>query len=246
MAGVGILFAYLFYGAVGLVAATVCSVVLVLWGGKALPDATKGRTRFLWACACWPFLGWLWVLFSWIAYSYILDVVFDRDNGMSTVRYAPTPKGYTVGSVSYAFGYLLGPGEPPVTSYAKDGPNSVAAITFLQESEPYLLGSKFISESGIQAAWTSNKKYFLVDTRSHNILRFDTMDELKSAAMERGIAVKFEEGWTGWCWDAYSKYRPIWFDWFFPICSIAGLVALIASLVAKTVRLRRRISAEST
>jgi hypothetical protein len=242
MAGFGIFMAYLCYAMVGLILSALASLGLVFWGRKIVPGTARGRNKFLQTCGWRPFLCLLCILLTWIAYSYVLGVVFDRDNGMSAVRFAPMPNGYTVGGVSYAFGFLLGPGESPTTSYPKDGPNSVAGITYLQESDPYLLGSKFISHEGTQATWTSAKKYFLVDTRSRDILRFDTMDELKRAAAEKGITVEFGENWTGWCWKAYSRYRPTWFDWAFPVCSVLELIGLFGSLPMAARSLRRQAS----
>ncbi len=181
MAGFGIFMEYLFYGVIGLIAAGVVAGILVVLGRWYLPDSVPNRKAFLFRCARTPFLGLVWVLVSWIVYSYILGLVFDRDNGMSTVRKAPIPNGYTVGGISYAFGYLRGPG----TSRVEDGPNSVALITYLQESEPYLLGSRFLPEPRMQSLSLYDRKFFLVDTPSRNVLRFDTMDELKVAAAKR-------------------------------------------------------------
>lgn len=237
MAVVGIFMEYFTYGVVGLIAAGMIAGILVAVVRWYLPNSVPNRKAFLFRCARTPFFGWVWVLVSWIVYSYILGLVFDRDNGMSTVRRAPMLNGYIVGGISYAFGYLLGPGA----SRAEDGPNSVALITYLQESEPYLLGSRFLSEPRMQSPSLYDKKFFLVDTRSHNIWRFDTMDELKVAAAESGVTVEFGENWCGSCWKAYSRYRPIWFDWFFPIVSLAGLIFLVASLYLRARQLRREV-----
>jgi len=241
MAVFGILMEYVFYGVIGLIAAGVAAGILVVVGRWYLPASVPNRKTFLFRCARAPFLGWVWVLASWIVYSYILGLVFDRDNGMSTVRRAPMPNSYTVGSISYAFGYLLGPGA----SRVEEGPNSVALITYLQESEPYLLGSRFLSEPRMQVPLIYDKKFFLVNTRSHNILRFDTMDELKLAAAENGVTVEFGEQWCGGLWKVYSRYHPIWFDWFFPIVSLTGLVFLAVSLLLRARHLHGEVLSAS-
>jgi hypothetical protein len=158
-------------------------------------------------------------------------VVFHRDNGLSVDRHAPMPNGYIVGNVSYSFGYLLAPEDRRGNNYPKDSPYSVVGITYLQESEPYLLGSRFMSDYSASVRRSEfDKKYFFIDTRPRHVLRFDLLDELRGVAAARGVTVEFEENWCGWCWGAYAKYRPIWFDWFFPIASLAGLGHLIGFL----------------
>jgi hypothetical protein len=232
---------YLFFGFIGLIAATVVAAILAVSARKYLPPSIAERRHFIRRCIRTPFLGWTWVLLTWIVYSYVLGHVFDRDNGMSTDWHAPMPNGYTVGNYSYSFGYLLGPSAKPDSGYPNDSPNSVAAITYLQESEPYLLGSRYLSEWEKSNPVPTSKKYFIVDTRSREILRFDTMDELISAAAAKGVTVEFGEQWGGWCWEAYRKYRPIWFDWFFPIVSIGGVVYLLISLLVSGKRLRSTV-----
>ena len=239
MPEVGIAMDYLFYGFAGVVAAGVVAGILVFLARAYLPPSLPGRRTFLWRCARAPFLGLVWILITWIVYSYLLGSIFHRDNGLSTNWHAPMPNGYVVGNRSYAFGYLVGPGIKSGSDYPPDGPGSVAAILYLQETEPYLLGKRFVSDSIPAARGAYDYKYFLVDTRTHQILRWDSIDDLRAAASIRGVTVAFEENWGGWCWAVYAKYRPTWFDWFFPVVSLLGIAGGAGLLFAQCRRLKR-------
>jgi hypothetical protein len=231
MAGFGIVIDYLFYAVVGLIVAGIAAGVLVLLARKYVPSDTPSRGGLIRRCIRTPFLGWVLVLAVWIVYSCALELVFHRDNGLSADLHAPMPNGYIVGNVSYSFGYLLAPEDRRENSYPKDSPYSVVGITYLQESEPYLLGSRYVSGYPAHVRRSEfDKEYFFIDTRTRQVLRFDSLDELCSAASARGVTVEFEENWCVGRWEAYGKYRPIWFDWFFPIASLMGLGYLIGSL----------------
>lgn len=232
MAGFGILMAYLFYTVAGIVLACFLALILFLVGRKIAPRGTEGREAFLSSCWKAPFLGLLWILFAFIAYSCIMGLVFHRDNGLSANPHAPLPDGYILGAAHYGNNYIIGPGKL-TNGCSQDGPDCVAGVLYLQIADPYLLGSKFRGRA-------EGEEYFLIDTRARIVLKFATIKELRVATAARGVAVSFGENWIGGWQEAYLEYRPIWFDWFFPLFSIAGLAASLASLTVKAKRLRQR------
>jgi hypothetical protein len=170
------------------------------------------------------------VLLVFIVYSYIVGLVFHRDNRISTNPHAPLPDGYIIGSMDYHNGYIIRPGRT-MNDFPKDSPDCVADVLSLQIAEPYLLGSKF--------KWPSTEKeYFLLDTRSGQILRFDSIEDEQSAALARGVKLNFNEFGGYSLLDAEVTNRPIWFDWFFPVASILGLGFMLISLIARGRRLQ--------
>jgi hypothetical protein len=176
-------------------------------------------------------MGLLWVLFSFVVYSYAIGIFFYRDNRMSTNPHAPLPDGFVIGSVDYHNGYIISP-KTTMSGFPHDGPDCVAEVLELQVADPYLLGSKFI--------WPStNKEYFMLDTRSRAILRSKNYEEVRAAAEARGINLDFNEFGGHSLLDTYAKYRPIWFDRFFPVASIPGLSVLFGFLPFQAWRLKR-------
>ena len=81
MAGFGIFMELLFFAVLGLLGATVLSFALVHWAKGAIPVASPQRTSFVSRCRVQPFLGLVWVLFSFIVYSYCIGTFFHRDFG---------------------------------------------------------------------------------------------------------------------------------------------------------------------
>jgi hypothetical protein len=62
---------------------------------------------------------------------------------------------------------------------------------------------------------------------------FFNADDLRSASASKGIGLSLE-----YPTDLYSRYRKTWFDWFFPVGSVLGLVGLLASFWQKVERMR--------
>jgi hypothetical protein len=231
MAGFGIFMELLFSAGLGLLIATALALTLVHWGGRVVSVASPHRRAFLLRCGVQPFLGLLWVLFSFILYSYCIEALFHRDNRLSTNPHTPLPDGFIIGSVDYHTGYIIRPGTR-MDEFPHDSPACVASVLELQIADPYLLGSKFI--------WPSTTKaYFLLDTRSGKIRRFDEFEEVKGAAAAMGIETNFNEFGGYSLMEAYVQYRPIWFDWFFPVMSVVGLSWMFGSLAVRAKKLRR-------
>lgn len=238
MAGFGIFMEFAFFAVLGIVAAAALAIALVHWGQRVVPASNPARRSFLWRCGKTPFLGLLWVLFSFVVYSYAVGLLFYRDNRLSTNPHTPLPDGFIIGSVDYHNGYIIRP-HMTMEGFPHDSPDCVADVLELQIADPYLLGSKFIWPS-------STKEFFLLDTRSGAVTKFGRFDELKAAASSRGIETNFNEFGGYGLMESYVQYRPIWFDWFFPVFSVLGLSWAFGSLVAGARRIQRdsRVAAE--
>jgi hypothetical protein len=230
MAGFGVFMAYLSYSAVGIFLASVFALIFFLIGRKLVPQGIEGREGFLFACLGTPFFGLLWILLTFIVYSYIVGAVFHRDNWMSTDPHAPLPDGYILGAAHYGGNYIIPPGKA-MHGCLDDGFDCVRGVLYLQISDPYLLGQKFRSDA-------EGVEFFMIDTRTGRVSRFATMDGLRAAAASCGVTVTFGEIWIGGWEEAYFRYRSVWFDWFFPAASLAGLTFLAASLFHYVRRLR--------
>jgi hypothetical protein len=91
------------------------------------------------------------------------------------------------------------------------------------------LGSKYLPSQTEFNDWRqANNKYFLLDTHTRTVTTFASLEGLRSVAASKGINLSFESPW-----DVYSRYRPIWFDKFFPAVSTLGLVGILLSLWPK-------------
>ncbi len=229
---------FVFFAVIGIVAAATLAMTLVLWGQRKVPVVSPKRRAFLWRCGVTPFLGLLWILFSFVVYSYAVGLLFYRDNRLSTNPHTPLPDSYIIGSVDYHNGYIIRP-HTTMDGFPHDSPDCVAEVLELQIADPYLLGSKFIWPS-------STKEFFLLDPWSGAITKFGSFDEVKAAAAARGIETNFNEFGGYSLMESYVRYRPIWFDWFFPVFSVLGLCWAFGSLVAQGRRIQResRVAAE--
>ena len=237
MAGFGIFMELLSFGVLGLLVATILAFALVHWGKDVVPVTSPHRSAFLFRCGTQPFLGLLWVVFSFIVYSFCIGMLFHRDDRLSTNPHTPLPNGFIIGSVDYHTGYIIRPGMT-MHGFPHDSQDCVADVLEFQIADPYLLGSKFI--------WPSTtKEYFILDTRSGTVTRFREFEEVEVAAAAKGIKLNFNEFGGYSLMEAYAQYRPIWFDWFFPVFSVVGLSWMFGSLAVRGWRLRREAAAPS-
>jgi hypothetical protein len=244
MAGFGIFMVFLELATIGLVAATIAAILLVLWGKKYISLGTDAARceRFILACGIAPFAGLLWILLVFVAYSYANNSFFHRDNGLSTNPHAPLPNGYIVGSVDYQEGYVLSPGHR-MNGFPHNAEDCIAQVLNMQVTQDYILGTQFV--------WpTVNISYFIWELRTHNQLYFTSLAEFQSAAAQRGlwIATVPNETWVNpeiqaptdkqgvrvdlvSYWDFYQKYRHTWFDYFAVLFMIAGQFTILILLI---------------
>ena len=234
MVAFGIFIYFLSFCVYGVVLAVVLGAVLSMIGRALVPSATPGRRAFLWACFRRPFLLVPWILLVFVGYSYTNGLIFHRDNGIGVNGHAPLPDGYLLGYVNYNPGYFLTP-ETPFGKFPNVGPDTIDGVTGLQVAGAYVLGSKYHPSTEGMDDSTSGTIYFLLDTRTRSIVKFSTLDELRSASIPKGINPSLESPPT-----VYLKYRRTWFDWSLPLVSALGLAGLLASLWHEFKKIRHR------
>jgi hypothetical protein len=231
MAAYGVFMKFLSLTVAGVLTATVLGAIFAFFGFSYLPANTTGRRKFTWKCVGAPFLGLLWAMFVFAVYSYAIGFLFHRDDRMSTNPHTPLPDKYVIGNMDYENGYVIKPGMT-MNGFPEDTADCVAGVVDFEIADPYLLGSK--------SNWPSpHKQYFILDTRTGQLLRFESIGDEQKAASARGIALNFSESGGYSLWDAYTKYRPIWFDGFFPVLSLVGIACLFSSLMVQGRQLKQ-------
>jgi hypothetical protein len=198
--GIGIVL--LFWGVVGLVGATIGSVVLpgIVSGFTNRPaeDCRRLiRTTRLFPFAC---LGWAAGVF--VFYAAVEGIVFHQDPGIGDGWTCRLPNGYAIEMIDVTDqGFLYDPKTQDINSG-----EALSGVRVLQLAGQYILGGidrESIDHIGYRQGPIDS--YFLLDTRTRQRTDFPTYDALRDTASKLSIPLRLERIDV-----LYWRYRVTW------------------------------------
>jgi hypothetical protein len=211
MAGFAVFMTIITYGLIGIVVASVTSLVLYFVAKWNLEIDGLKNPKLVTLNAIAPFLGLGWLVFALLIHVAISNNFAHQDCGLSGDPYVTLPNGYQVGSNNTYDGYILAPGfrtDVPVA-----GPGYVRSIINL-----HLVGDKFI---GTQFDFkTSTVRRFTFDTRTREFQSAPLGPSSWNAANDQAQLD------TDSYWKLYYQYRHHWPNYILCLLIIAGESAL--------------------
>ncbi len=225
----GIGFVLVIWGVVGLVMASVGSLVMrgvvayFLRGVADRGQLLRRATLFPVACLIWA--GMVFV------FQAVVNVVFlHRDIGIGDGFDCPLPNGYALSFIDVTeIGTLYKPANHSLWEDPQENAvNAINDVVVMQLTGPYVLGgsdSKRLEHFG-QDNYAADT-YFVLDTRTDKRTDFKTYAALREAAQRLNLQPNLVA-----IDSLYSKYRFTWFDAF------AGLVLIVPPLIAAALMTR--------
>ena len=220
MAGFAVLMTIIAVAVVGVVVASILSLVLYVIGRRRARGGLGSRTAvFIGATA--PFLGLLWLAVAFLINVVISNRLAHQDCGLSGDPYVTLPNGYVLGSLNTYSGYIKAPGYETDTPVA--GPGYVRSIIDLKFSDPYFVGTQFDHE-------TSSVRSFIFDTRTLEFRASEPktresrpLDPSSQAALDAwGDAQTHVQTDPDSYWKMYYRYRHSWPNYLFWAILAAG------------------------
>jgi hypothetical protein len=220
MAGFAIFMTIIMLGLVGIVIASILSVLLYVVGRRRVRRGVSSKKAIV-IGALAPFFGLLWFVLAFLIHVQISNRFAHQDCGLSADPYVTLPNGYVIGSLNTYSGYVKAPGYE--TGMPVAGPGYVRSIIDLKFSDPYFVGTQFDHE-------TSSVRSFVFDTRT---LEFRTsepktredrpLDPSSQAALDAwGDARTHVQTDPDSYWKMYYRYRHRWPKYVFLAILAAG------------------------
>jgi hypothetical protein len=156
VAGFAIFMTIIMLGVVGIVVASILSVLLYVVGRHRVQRGVSSQKAIVIGAAA-PFFGLLWFVLAFLIHVQISNRFAHQDCGLSGDPYVTLPNGFVLGSLNTYSGYIKAPGYETGTPVA--GPGYVRSIIDLKFSDPYFVGTQFDHE-------TSSVRSFVFDTRT--------------------------------------------------------------------------------
>ena len=217
MAGFAIFMTIITIAVVGIVIASILSVILYVVGRRRVHGVISSKKAAVLGSLA-PFFGLLWLVLAFLIHVQISNRFAHQDCGLSGDPYVTLPNGYVLGSLNTYSGYIKAPGYE--TDVPVAGPGYVRSIIDLKFSEPYFVGTQFDHA-------TSSVRSFVFDTR---MLEFRAsgpttrpLDRSSEAALKAwGDAQTHVQTDPDSYWKMYYQYRHRWPTYVFWATLAAG------------------------
>jgi hypothetical protein len=226
MAGLYYVVMALTFGLLGLVAATITSIALIVRSKKRLPQGLRGRSLFLTACGLAPFAGLFWLILAFVVHVQISNKLAHQDCGFSGDPYVTLPNGYVLGSLNTYSGYIVAPRYK--TDVPATGPGYVRSLIDIE-----LVNGSFVGS--YQDLTTNVVHNFIFNTRDRSIQTSDTGIHIDFGTVQDRVHADPTS-----YWKLYEKYRHYW-PGFISLALVAlGELAIIFSLRGFWSKLQQR------
>lgn len=220
MAGFAIFMTIIVLGIVGIVIASILSVILYFVARRRVERGISSQ-RATFVGAVVPFFGLLWFVFAFFIHVQISNRFAHQDCGLSSDPYVTLPNGYVLGSLNTYSGYIKAPGYE--TGVPVTGPGYVRSIIDLSFSDPYFMGTQFDHQ-------TSSVRSFVFDTRTLEFRASEPktsqvrpLDPSSQAALDAwGDAQTHVQTDPDSYWKMYYRYRHSWPNYLFWAILAAG------------------------
>ena len=234
----GIGFVLLVFTVLGLIAASIGAIVMVVGLAGFRRRLGKNYRQAVSFVLAYPFACLAWAGVVFIFQATVNGALLGRDPGISDGFWCPLPNGYAISAIDTTDTALVynpktssGSGEIKLTA------DSVPDVRQMQVADRYILAA---AESN---AWKtfgtpseSVDQFFLLDTQNRRQVRYSTQTDLGDAAAKLGIVLKLQTmGWN------YRHYRFTWFDAFAGLVLVTGLLVGFVFLVRSV----RKLAGES-
>lgn len=220
MAGFAIFMTIIMLGVVGIVIASILSVLLYVVGRRRVHRGVSSQKAIVIGVVA-PFFGLLWFVLSFLIHVQISNRFAHQDCGLSGDPYVTLPNGYILGSLNTYSGYIKAPVYE--TGMPVAGPGYVRSIIDLKLSDPYFVGTQFDHE-------TSSVRSFVFDTRTLEFRASEPktreghpLDPSSQAALDAwGDAQTHLQTDPDSYWKMYYRYRHHWPKYVFLAILAAG------------------------
>jgi hypothetical protein len=220
MAGFAIFMTIIMLGVVGIVIASILSVLLYVVSRRRVQRGVSSQKAIVIGTVA-PFFGLLWVLLAFLIHVQISNRFAHQDCGLSGDPYVTLPNGYVLGSLNTYSGYVKAPGYE--TGVPVAGPGYVRSIIDLTFSDPYFVGTQFDHE-------TSSVRSFVFDTRTLEFHASEPknresrpLDPSSQASLDAwGDAQTHVQTDPDSYWKMYYRYRHRWPKYVFLAILAAG------------------------
>ena len=229
----GLAVVLVFYAIALLVAAAVCSMMLVIatrWYLRGVPH-TRTAAIALWVL---PFVCVIYAAVWFAGYAVINDVVFHHDPMLGDGWYTDIPHGYAIDMIDVTDQGTVHPTTGP--DRGLNNPEGISGVRRLQIAGDWILGTDDKDWFNILGRDTNAETgFFAIDTRSHAKRMFASEGELRGFAKQNGAELALKP-----IADVYQQYRMNWFE------PVAGLILIVPPgcaliwLLSRVVRLKRR------
>lgn len=225
MAGFAVVMTFLFFGAIGVIGASVASVFLFFFTRNRARLTGRKRGVVILTTAA-PFLAFCWLIVAFILHVLISNNLAHQDCGLglSPDPWVTLPNGYRLGSNNTYDGYIAAPGV--TTAQPIVGAGYVRSIIELQWKDPYFIGTQFDFNAG-------RTREFVYNTRTRSTTISDPNVD-KNTVTERGS--KNLDAWAAAqtqthldadsYWVMYAQNRRQWPIYAFLAIAFFGEVAI--------------------
>jgi hypothetical protein len=236
--GIGIVL--IFWGVVGLIGATIGSVILPGLASHFTQGRVQRSRRLIWVVRLFPYacLGWAGAVF--VFYAIVNESVFHRDPGIGDGWTCPLPNGYAIGMIDVTDrGFVYNPKTQTIDGVVAESNDALADVCVLQLVGPYILGGAPCRTDVPHGPKDHDAvlSYFLLDTATGTHATFPTYEALRVAAAPMNIQVNLEPIDV-----VYGRYRFTWFD-AAAAAAMFGVPLLCASLLIRRMLAIRRSAA---
>ncbi len=203
--GLGIVL--LFWGVVGLIGASIGSLVLPRIASHFTRATGKNSRRVILVTRLFLFACLVWGGGTFVAYAIVNEAVFHRDPGIGDGWSCPLPNGYALEMIDVTDRGIVYNPRSQRTPGVMEQEDALFDVRSLQIAGPYILagvGRQYPSDDGPEKCCMN---YFLLDTRTGRRTKLSNYDGLREAAARLGAQPSLETI------DAvYTRYRFTWFD----------------------------------
>ena len=137
--GIGIVL--IFWGVVGLIGATIGSVILRRIASNFTQGRGKDPRRLLFAIRLFPFACLGWAAGVFIVYAVVNEIVFHRDPGIGDGWTCPLPNGYAIAMTDVTDrGFLYNPKTQDINQGLHESRDALSDVCELQLAGRYIFG----------------------------------------------------------------------------------------------------------
>jgi len=230
--GIGLVL--IFWGVVGLVGATLASFVLPIVVSQFSRGTGNELRRLVFALCVFPFACVFWAGAAFVFYGTVNMLAFHRDPGIGDGLGTPLPNGVLLESIDVFDRCSLHKNDPAAED-AYMGEPLVSDVRALQLAGQYILG-RVQRGTAPEGAPDSVEFYFVLDTKTSDQAKYQTLIDLRSAADKLHVQLALEPFYD--VYTRYTRYRFTWFDGLGAILIFGVPLAGACLLFRRAVRIR--------